>query len=194
MKAPECHVRGGNLGAVCDSLTLLRAEPKWSFFTMAHGQKVMLCFLWLWEGNLVCLYLLSDHIGVMAGLDFEGAIICPQVNGIGDACYTSLVYLRMSASPLGWLRSGTAYQLCSLGPRNGKFEICIFFPVPKQQRELGKETIIYVSSGGDGLGTGVSVETSLERFCSTHELFPVFEAIRFFELYVELAKFWKSWK
>ena len=188
MKAPDYHVRGGNLGAVGDFLTRLRAEVKWSLFTMMHGQKARLCFLWLWEGNLVCLYLLSDHIGVMAGLDFEGTIICPQVNGIGDACYASLVYLRISASLLDWLTSRTTYQLCSLSPSNRKFEICIFFPVPEQQREFGKETIIYVSSSGDGLGTGVSVETSLERFCSTHELFPVFEAIRFFELYDALAE------
>ena len=41
------------------------------------GQKALLCVLWLWEGNLVCHYLLSDHIWVMAGLDFEGAVICP---------------------------------------------------------------------------------------------------------------------
>lgn len=98
---------------------------------MVLGQKAVLCFLWLWEGNLVCLYLLSDHIGVMAGLDFEGAIICPKVNGIGDACYTTFVDLHISASFLGWLQSDTAYQLRSLGPRDGKLKICIFLPVSK---------------------------------------------------------------
>ena len=44
---------------------------------MVLGQKALLWFLWLWEGNLVCLYLLSDYVGVMAGLDFEGAVIRP---------------------------------------------------------------------------------------------------------------------
>lgn len=125
-------MRGGNLGAVGDFLTRLRAEVIWSLFAMVHGQKAMLCFLWLWEGNLVCHYLLSNHIGVMAGLDFEGTIICPQVNGIGDAGYASLVDLRISASLLDWVTSRTTYQLCSLGPSNRKLKIRIFFPVPEQ--------------------------------------------------------------
>lgn len=77
MKAPDCHVRESNMGAICVFLTRLKAELKQSFVTRVLGQKAVLCYLWLWEGNLVCLYLLSDHIGVMAGLDFEGAIICP---------------------------------------------------------------------------------------------------------------------
>ena len=152
------------------------------FLTMVLGQKAMLWFLWLWEGNLVCLYLLSDHIRVMAGLDFEGAIVCPEVNRICDACYTSFVYLRRLASFLCWLQSGITYQLRSLGPRDGKFKICIFLPVSKEQGKLGEKTIIYVSSSGDRLGTGVAVEASLKGFCRTNELFPVFEAIRFFEL------------
>ena len=77
MKAPGYHVRGSNLGACCDFLTHLNTNLKQPFFTMMLGQKAVLFFLWLWEGNRVCLYLLSDHIRVMAGLDFEGAIICP---------------------------------------------------------------------------------------------------------------------
>ena len=44
---------------------------------MMLGQKAVLCFSWLWEENLVCLYLLSGHICVMAGFDFEGAIVRP---------------------------------------------------------------------------------------------------------------------
>lgn len=158
------------------------------------GQKAVLCILWLWEGNHVCLYLLSDHIGVVAGLDFEGAIVGPQVNGIGDACYTSFIYLCMSAFFLGWLHSGTAYQLRSLSPRDGKLKVCIFFPISEQQGELGKETIVYVSSSGDRLGTRVAVETSLKRFCGADELFPVFKTIWFVELYDRLAEFPRRFK
>ena len=80
-----------------------------------------------------------------------------------------------------------AYQLGSLSPRDGEFKICIFLPVTKKQRELGEETIVDVSSSRDGLGAGVAVETSLERFCGTDELFPVFKAIWFFELCGESA-------
>ena len=93
------------------------------------GQKALLCFLWLWEENLVRLYLLSDHIRVMARLDFEGAVICPQVDRICDACYTSFVYLRMSTSFLYRFRTGIAYQLRSLGPGDRKLKVCIFLPV-----------------------------------------------------------------
>ena len=77
MKAPDYHVRGSDLGSVCDFLTRLKAESWQSFATVVLGQKAVLRYLWLWEGNLFCLYLLSNHIGVMTGLHFEGAIVCP---------------------------------------------------------------------------------------------------------------------
>lgn len=48
------------------------------------------------EGKVRRLYLLSYDVGIVAGLDFEGAVVRPQVNGIGDACNTALVDLRMS--------------------------------------------------------------------------------------------------
>lgn len=38
-------------------------------------------------------YLLSDHVGIMAGFDFEGAVVGPQVNGIRNTGNTSLVDL-----------------------------------------------------------------------------------------------------
>ena len=163
-------------------------------FTMMLGQRAVLCILRLWEGNHVCLYLLSDHIGVVAGLDFEGAIVGPQVNGIGDACYASFIYLCMSAFFLGWLHCGTAYQLRGLGSRDGKLKICILFPISKQQGELRKETIVYVSGSRDRLGTGVAVETSLKGLCGADEFFPVFKAIWFFELCDDLAEFQKTCK
>lgn len=33
--------------------------------------------LWLWEGNLFVLYLLSDDIGIVAGLNFECTVVGP---------------------------------------------------------------------------------------------------------------------
>ena len=40
------------------------------------------------------LYLLSDDVGIMAGLDFEGAVIRPQIDRIGDAGNTSFIDLK----------------------------------------------------------------------------------------------------
>ena len=54
----------------------------------------MLCLIAVtWVGNLVFLYLLSDDIGIVASLDFEGTVICPQVNRVGDAGHASLIDL-----------------------------------------------------------------------------------------------------
>lgn len=44
------------------------------------------------------------------------------------------------------------------------------------------------------MGTGVAVETSLKGFCGADELFPVFEAIWFFELRCKSAAFEKRCK
>lgn len=38
-------------------------------------------------------YLLSDHVGIVAGFDFEGAVVGPEVNRVRDTRNTSLVDL-----------------------------------------------------------------------------------------------------
>lgn len=58
------------------------------------------------------LYLLSDHIGVVTCLDFEGAVVRPEVDGIGDAGDASLVD-----------------HLCRLRPRDRELQVGIFLPV-----------------------------------------------------------------
>lgn len=60
----------------------------------------MLLWSLLWEGNLVFLYLLSDHVGVVARLDFEGAVIRPQIDRVGDAGDSSLVNLALLSKVL----------------------------------------------------------------------------------------------
>ena len=78
MKAPDCHVRESNLGAGCDLLTRLQKPSLKCPYLPSYLDKKSCCnILWLWEGNLVSHYLLSDDIGVMAGLDFEGAVVRP---------------------------------------------------------------------------------------------------------------------
>jgi hypothetical protein len=91
----------------------------------------------------------------MARLDFEGAIVCPQVDRGGDACNTAFVY-----------------HLCSLRAGNGEFKIGIFLPVSKQQRKLRQEPVVGVSDGGDGLGVGVAIDSAFESFSAANKLFP----------------------
>ena len=42
-----------------------------------HCTVLVLLYLQLWEGNLVLLYLLSYNVGVVACLDFKGAVVGP---------------------------------------------------------------------------------------------------------------------
>jgi len=50
----------------------------------------------LWEGKHP-VYLLSDHVGIMARFHLERAIVCPQVDGGSDTGNTAFKYLTMSA-------------------------------------------------------------------------------------------------
>ena len=78
----------------CDFLTRLRAELEISLFTMKHRTKRRtVVFHGYGEGNHISIHLLSYHVGVMASLYFEGAVIGPQVNGVCYTCYASLIDL-----------------------------------------------------------------------------------------------------
>lgn len=48
--------------------------------------------------KIVHVYLLSDHVRIMARLDFEGAIVCPQVHGVCNAGYAAFENLEMLAT------------------------------------------------------------------------------------------------
>lgn len=43
------------------------------------------------------LYILSDDVRVVAGLDFEAAIVCPHVDGCANTGDRSLIDLQLSA-------------------------------------------------------------------------------------------------
>lgn len=83
------------------------------------------------EGKIQ-LYLLSDHIWIMAGFDLERAIVGPQVD---RGCYAR-------DSPFEDLESCqhrncctmlcATYHFCSLRARNGEFQVGIFLPVSKE--------------------------------------------------------------
>lgn len=69
------------------------------------------------------------------------------------------------------------YHICCFGSRDGEFQIRIFLPVPKEQRELGEESIVHVSCGCDGLGVGIAVDASFKRLSGANQLFPGLEVI-----------------
>lgn len=52
------------------------------------------CKSWSYgKESVSLLYLLSDHIGIMTGFDFECTVICPKIHGICDTGYTTFVDL-----------------------------------------------------------------------------------------------------
>ena len=107
------------------------------------------------------IYLLSDEMRDMGSLHFEGAVIGPEVNRVGDT----------GASPL-------VHHLCRLRARDVELEIRIFLPVSEQEGELEQESVVCVAQGGKSLGTGVPVQAALEAFACANQFLPILEAVR----------------
>lgn len=79
----------------------------------------------------------------MAGFGLEGTVVGPEVHGVCDTCDASLVHLFKSAAFILQLRD--AYHLRSLGASYRKFQVRIFLPVSKEQRELSEEAVVDIS-------------------------------------------------
>jgi hypothetical protein len=130
-------------------------------------------------------YLLSNDGRVVTCFHFESAIICPEVDRVCDARHAAFVDLTgiRYCKPRGEERRGEEnYHLSSFCSGNGELQVCIFLPVPEEERELGKESIVDFASRRDGLGTGISIETTLQAFSCAHEGFPCLEVIGTLEL------------
>lgn len=63
---------------------------------------------------------------------------------------------------------GKPYHLCSFGAGDGELKVGVFFPVSEKERELGQETVIGISHGGDSLRIGVAVDPTLQLFSGAH--------------------------
>ena len=61
------------------TLTHIAAEYRSRIHLRGRIESVLL-MTELWEGNHADSYLLSDHVWVMAGFDFEGTVVGPQIN------------------------------------------------------------------------------------------------------------------
>lgn len=77
------------------------------------------------------------------------------------------------------------HRLCRLRAGDVEFEIRIFLPVTKEQRELEKESVVGITEGGKRLGAGVAVEAPFLSFAGTDELFPGLKTIGVRFLYAE---------
>lgn len=120
----------------CDCLTHRQAELEEPIFLWTWWTRSCCRPLQLWEGKQVYLYLLSDHVGVVTGLDFEGAVVCPEVDRVGDTSNTPFIDLPLMLASGTSKPAGAAHQLRSLRSSDGKFQICIFLPVTEQQWKL----------------------------------------------------------
>lgn len=79
----------------CDCLTHRQAELEESIFLWTWWTRSCCRPLQLWEGKQASLYLLSDHVGVVTSLDFEGAVVCPEVDRVGDTSNTPFIDLHL---------------------------------------------------------------------------------------------------
>lgn len=70
-----------------------------------------------------------------------------------------------------------AYHVCCFGSRDREFQIRIFLPVSKEQRELCEKSIVDASYGCNGLGVGIAVDASFKRLCGANQFFPCLEVI-----------------
>lgn len=71
--------------------------------------------------------LLSDQIGFVIRLDFEAAVVGPEIDRNADAGDAALVNLHASAT-FSVLQGEIAYHFCCLGPCDSKFHVCISLP------------------------------------------------------------------
>ena len=105
-------------------------------------------------------YLLSNDIRIVAGLDLECAVICPEIYRVSNAGYASLInliYVRNPAISYGQL----PYQFCSLSTGDRKLKVGILFPISKKQWKFGEKTVVDISCSCNRLGIGVAVEATL---------------------------------
>lgn len=121
------------------------------------AQELFTIWSWAWRKG-VAQNLLSSHICIVTRVDFEGAIIRPQVGRYTDAGNAALVDLCMLISLiLPRLILNMLYHLSGLSPGNRKFQVRIFLPVSEEQWIPCKELVVDFSERCDRAGTRVAM-------------------------------------
>jgi len=91
----------------------------------------------------------------MAGFCLERAVVGPEIGGVVDAGDTSFIY-----------------HLRRLSAGDRELEVGILLPVAEKKRKFRKEAIVDFAQGGNGLRTGVAVDTSLKSLDCPNEFLP----------------------
>lgn len=151
----------------------LRREDRW----------VPCCMLAVMGRKPLFLYLLSDDVGIMTCLDFEGAIVRPEIYGVGNTSNATFIDLIFISGVSFTAYSAKLYQFSCLCTCNRKFQIGILFPVTEKQWKFSKESIVYIPGCDNGLRVRVSIQSAFQRLCSPNELLPVLEIVWVFCLW-----------
>lgn len=129
--------------------------------------------------NILSGCLLSNHICVMAGLNFEGAVVGPEIDGIPDAGDAALVHLwPVSTVPAPRRHDVATHHLRRLCASYCKFQICISLPEPVEQWEASEELVVGVSGSSNSVRTRVAIQATFLRLGGADELFPILKLFR----------------
>lgn len=109
--------------------------------------------------------LLSYDILIMTCIDFEGAILSPQVDRDRYAGDSPLVH-----------------EFSCFSASDCEFAIGILFPETEEERIFGEETVVDVTGCADELRTGIASHTAFESFSGCDELLPSLEIVRVLKL------------
>ena len=104
----------------CDFLTHLQAKLEASLVIFVATVRSCCVYRRYGKESISFLYLLSNNLRIVTGLDFKCAVIRPEIHRVGYAGDTSFVYLKY-VSKSGNLHGRRVYQLCSFGTSNRKF-------------------------------------------------------------------------
>jgi hypothetical protein len=128
---------------------------------VGHGAVLAGCVKVKGEGKGILVDLLSDRARVMGCVHLEGAVVCPEVDRVGNA----------GASPL-------KDHLCGFRTSNVELGVGVLFPVSEQEWELREEAVVGVAESGQRLRAGIAVQVPLGILGRLDQVFPVLEVIR----------------
>lgn len=75
------------------------------------------------------------------------------------------------------IKGRAAHHFSRFRSSNIEFEISIFLPVPKKERELEQKSVVGIADGGERLRARVSVETAVESFASLDQALPALKVV-----------------
>lgn len=120
----------------------------------------------------------------MGCLHLKGAVICPQIDRVGDTCATTLIHLYQSVSKQSrdcediGAQGDRPYYFCRLRSGNVELEVGILLPVAEKEGELEEEAVVGIAQGSESMWTRIAVQTTFESLACADQLLPVLEVVR----------------